>query len=614
MAVLKNIKTMSEQAQPMKVKYVVERKSWFYGFFQALLAVVIGGVVTSIFSMMIFFGVLGALSATGNTPAVVTDHSILRIDLSSSIEERGEDNPFGSLLGGNYIEAQGLDDILAAIKEAKTNAKIEGIYLDGGVASTDIATLQEIRKALEDFKTSGKFILAYADIYGQSGYYLASVADKVMMNPSGMFEWRGMAAQPIFYKEVLDKLGIDMQVFRVGTYKSAVEPFICTEMSDANRAQVQSYVDDIWANLCADVSAARGISVDSLNAFANEYKFLSEAQDIVDYGFVDTLLYADGVREELRTHLGGVKVKFVSPKDVASLAQVNTASNKVAVYYAYGDIVDEMSSGLGAGGAEIVGDKVVKDLDELMNDDAVKAVVLRINSGGGSAYASEQMWKAIELLKAKKPVVVSMGGLAASGGYYMSCNANRIFSEPTTLTGSIGIFGMVPNFSNLLTKKLGLHFDVVKTNEAADFGAMGRKFNAKESAALQAHIERGYDLFLTRVANGRGMTKEAVNEIAQGRVWTGQQALGIGLVDELGTLDDAVAYAAQLAEVTDYAVANYPAKPDFVTQLLDAAKDNYMEREVRSMMGVFYPMLPMMKQIEGGNYLQARMPYLPNLK
>ena len=598
----------------MKVKYVVERKSWFYGFFQALLAVVIGGVVTSIFSMMIFFGVLGALSATGNTPAVVTDHSILRIDLASSIEERGEDNPFGSLLGGNYIEAQGLDHILAAIKEAKTNAKIEGIYLDGGVPSTDIATLQEIRKALVDFKESGKFILAYADIYGQGGYYLASVADKVMMNPSGMFEWIGLSSQPIFYKELLEKLGIDMQVFRVGTYKSAVEPFICTEMSDANRAQVQSYIDDIWANLCADVSAARGISVDSLNAFANEYKFLSEAQAIVDYGFVDTLLYADGVRKELRTHLGGVKVKFVSPKDVASLSQVNTASNKVAVYYAYGDIVDEMSSGLGAGGAEIVGDKVVKDLDALMNDDAVKAVVLRINSGGGSAYASEQMWKAIELLKAKKPVVVSMGGLAASGGYYMSCNANRIFSEPTTLTGSIGIFGMVPNASNLLTKKLGLHFDVVKTNEASDFGAMGRRFNVKESAAMQAYIERGYDLFLTRVADGRGMTKEAVNEIAQGRVWTGQQALGIGLVDELGTLDDAVAYAAQLAEVTDYAVANYPAKPDLMTQLLDVAKDNYMEREVRSMMGVFYPMLPMMKQIEGGNYLQARMPYLPNLK
>ena len=605
---------MSEQTQPMKVKYVVERKSWFYGFFQALLAVVIGGVVTSIFSMMIFFGVLGALSATGNTPAVVTDHSILRIDLASSIEERGEDNPFGSLLGGNYIEAQGLDHILAAIKEAKTNAKIEGIYLDGGVPSTDIATLQEIRKALVDFKESGKFILAYADIYGQGGYYLASVADKVMMNPSGMFEWIGLSSQPIFYKELLEKLGIDMQVFRVGTYKSAVEPFICTEMSDANRAQVQSYIDDIWANLCADVSAARGISVDSLNAFANEYKFLSEAQAIVDYGFVDTLLYADGVRKELRTHLGGVKVKFVSPKDVASLSQVNTASNKVAVYYAYGDIVDEMSSGLGAGGAEIVGDKVVKDLDALMNDDAVKAVVLRINSGGGSAYASEQMWKAIELLKAKKPVVVSMGGLAASGGYYMSCNANRIFSEPTTLTGSIGIFGMVPNASNLLTKKLGLHFDVVKTNEASDFGAMGRRFNVKESAAMQAYIERGYDLFLTRVADGRGMTKEAVNEIAQGRVWTGQQALGIGLVDELGTLDDAVAYAAQLAEVTDYAVANYPAKPDHMTQLLDVAKDNYMEREVRSMMGVFYPMLPMMKQIEGGNYLQARMPYLPNLK
>ena len=605
---------MSENTQPMKVKYVVERKSWFYGFFQALLAVVIGGVVTSIFSMMIFFGVLGALASAGETPAVLTDHTILRIDLATPIQERGEDNPFGNLLGSDFVAAQGLDDILAAISEAKTNPKIEGIYLDGGMISTDIASTQEIRKALVDFKESGKFVLAYADYYGQGSYYLASLADKVMLNPSGFVEWNGCVSQPIFFKDLLEKLGVEIQVFRVGTYKSAVEPFICTEMSDANRAQVKSFIDDVWGVICGDVSEARGISVDSLNAFADNYMMLQPAEEFVAQGLVDTLVYADGVREVLRTHLGGVKVNFISPKDLAKNVTPATKNSEIAVYYAYGDIVDAASTGLNASSAEIVGNKVVKDLDKLMNDDKVKAVVLRINSGGGSAFASEQMWRAIELLKTKKPVVVSMGGYAASGGYYMSCNADRIFAEPTTLTGSIGIFGMVPNLSNLLTKKLGLHFDVVKTNEAADFGAMGRGFNVKESAAMQTRIERGYDLFLTRVADGRGMTKEAVNEIAQGRVWTGQQALGIGLVDELGTLADAIAYAAEKAEVADYSVGNYPAKGDFMTKLLDATKENYMEREVRALLGENYYYLNMIKQLEGGSYIQARMPFDPNIK
>ena len=294
---------MSENTQPVKVKYVVERKSWFYGFFQALMAVVVGGVVTSIFSTMIFFGVLGALASAGETPAVITDHSVLRINLDTPIQERGEDNPFGDLLGSNFVSAQGLDDILAAINEAKTNPKIEGIYLQGSAMETEIASTQEIRKALEDFKTTGKFILAYADMYAQGGYYLASVADKVMMNPSGLLEWKGLSMQPIFYKELLEKLGVKMQVFRVGTYKSAVEPFICTEMSDANRAQCQEFLDDVWTVLRGDVAAARGISVDSLEAFANEYMFFSPAQTAVDYGFIDTLVYADGVREELRTHL-----------------------------------------------------------------------------------------------------------------------------------------------------------------------------------------------------------------------------------------------------------------------------------------------------------------------
>lgn len=597
--------------------YVVKNKSWFHGFLQALAAFLVGSIITGFVSVFLFFIVVGSFAALSDTPTVVKDNSVLRISLSGTLEERVEDNPFSSLLSNSAMEEQSLEDILAAIKVAKTDDKINGIYLEAGMMSGDYASIEEIRSALSDFSSTGKFILAYGDNYTQGAYYVASIADKVMLNPSGLVEWTGIAAQPMFYKDLLEKLGVKMQVFRVGTYKSAVEPYIATEMSPANREQTLSYINSIWANLVSDVAESRNLTPEKLNELADNYISFEDADKAVEAGLIDTLVYSNGMRDVLRQANGNAKVNFISPAELAKLNKIQASAQKqeVAVYYAFGEIVDEAAVGFGAGSAEIVGNKVVEDLDKLMNDDNVKAVVLRINSPGGSAYASEQMWNAIEALKQKKPVVVSMGGVAASGGYYMSCNANKIYADATTITGSIGIFGLVPNFSGLLTDKLGLRFDVVKTNNSADFGSLSRGFNAAESKVLQARIERGYDLFLTRVADGRGMTKEEVNKIAQGRVWTGEQALGIGLVDELGTLDAAIQHAASMAALdNNYKVANYPAANNIFEQMTNTVKEDYMERELKSMLGEHYHHLKFVKQAGNKPNIYARIPYEINLQ
>lgn len=577
-----------------------------------MVGIVLVGVVVAVLSFVTLIGV--AISGSGDTE--VADNSVLRIDLSGNIAERSaEDNPFSKFLGNDIADTHGLDDLLAAIRVAKDKDEINGIYLEGGALMADYAQLEELRSALKDFKQSGKFIYAYADNYTQPAYYIASVADRVTLNPSGMLDWHGIASQPMFYKDLLEKIGVKMQVFKVGTYKSAVEPFILSQMSDANREQVESYITSIWKNLCKDVAASRKVSVDSLNAYADRYATFAAAEDYRRMKLVDDLKYIDGVRADLRRLADVDEVNFVKPEDLAKLDTRSNGDDEVAVYYAEGSIVDEMTStGLNTT-SEIVGQKVVKDLDELMNNDDIKAVVLRINSGGGSAYASEQMWRAIQQLKAKKPVVVSMSGVAASGGYYMSCGANYIFAEPTTLTGSIGIFGMVPDVSELMTEKLGLHFDVVKTNEAADFGAMGRPFNANESNAMQQYVNRGYKLFLSRVAAGRRMSIEAVDKIGQGRVWTGEQALKIKLVDRLGSLDDAVAYAAKLAKADKYSVTAYPAKTSWIEDLMaETTKKDYLEQKLKTTLGAYYEPLTVIRSIDRGSLLQARIPYSINLK
>lgn len=585
-------------------------------FFKYVLATIVGFICVTAFmgimSLIMFFSIM----ATSDTQPTVSDGSVLRIELNGTVSERATENPFAELMGNKALASQGLDDLLKAIKVAKTNDKIKGIYLEGGLLSADFASLEELRKALVDFKQSKKFVVAYADQYTQGSYYLASAADKVWMNPSGMLDWHGIASQPIFFTDLMKKVGVKMQVFKVGTFKSAVEPYILTEMSEPNRQQVQSFIGDIWQHFCQDVSASRKISTDSLNAFADRYVTFAEANDYVRLKMVDELTYIDQVRTKLQKLSQQDKVNFISPAELAKLDVPASSSNDIAIYYAEGTIVDvSTQSPLNSTQSEIVGSKVVSDLDKLAKDESVKAVVLRINSGGGSAYASEQMWRAVQQLKAKKPVVVSMSGMAASGGYYLSCGADYIVADKTTLTGSIGIFGMVPDASELLTDKLGLHFDVVKTNVSSDFGAMGRGFNAAESAAMQNYVNRGYRLFLKRVADGRKMTPEQVDKIAQGRVWTGNQALKIKLVDKLGTLNDAVAEAAKRAKLQDYAICTFPAKTPWFEQLMnETTQRDYLEEKLQSALGVYYEPLRFVSTYDKHNVLQARMFYVPNFQ
>lgn len=589
-------------------------------FLKQVLAVIVGICSVGAFATLMFFVMLGVMLATGDEKQSVSDNSILRIELTGTVVDRSTpDNPLNQLLGRSNASSQGLDVLIDAIKTAKGDKRIKGIYIEGGTMSSDFATLQELRGALVDFKSSGKFIVSYADSYTQGAYYIASVGDRVLINPSGLLDWHGIAMQPMFWTGLMEKVGVKAQVFKVGTYKSAVEPFILKEMSPANREQVESMITDLWKETCTAVATSRKLSPDSLNAYADRYITLADGADYKRLKLVDDLTYVDQVREELRKRMNDKEVMFVSPEVVAAQAEdTGDDDNQVAVYYASGNIVDVAGSGaLMGGGDEIIGSRVVEDLDKLANDKDVKAVVLRINSGGGSAYASEQMWRAVQLLKKKKPVVVSMGGMAASGGYYMSCGANYIVAEPTTLTGSIGIFGLIPDFSGLVKDKLGLRFDVVKTNKASDFGTLSRPFDAAESAALQAHVNRGYALFLKRVADGRTaaghkMTPEAVDHIAQGRVWTGNQALKNGLVDKIGTLNDAILKAEQLAQTKNPAVVRYPAPKSWMESFSkEKQEDDYFERKMKLVLGDYYEPLNFIQNVDRGNYLQARLFFYP---
>ena len=589
-------------------------------FLKQVLAVIVGICSVGAFATLMFFVMLGVMLATGDEKQSVSDNSILRIELTGTVVDRSTpNNPLNQLLGRSNASSQGLDVLIEAIKTAKGDKRIKGIYIEGGTMSSDFATLQELRGALVDFKSSGKFIVSYADSYTQGAYYIASVGDRVLINPSGLLDWHGIAMQPMFWTGLMEKVGVKAQVFKVGTYKSAVEPFILKEMSPANREQVESMITDLWKETCTAVATSRKLSPDSLNAYADRYITLADGADYKRLKLVDDLTYVDQVRDELRKRMNDKEVTFVSPEVVAAQAEdTGDDDNQVAVYYASGNIVDVAGSGaLMGGGDEIIGSRVVEDLDKLANDKDVKAVVLRINSGGGSAYASEQMWRAVQLLKKKKPVVVSMGGMAASGGYYMSCGANYIVAEPTTLTGSIGIFGLIPDFSGLVKDKLGLRFDVVKTNKASDFGTLSRPFDAAESAALQAHVNRGYALFLKRVADGRTaagrkMTPEAVDHIAQGRMWTGNQALKNGLVDKIGTLNDAILKAEQLAQTKNPAVVRYPAPKSWMESFnKEKQEDDYFERKMKLVLGDYYEPLNFIQNVDRGNYLQARLFFYP---
>lgn len=586
-------------------------------FFKYVLATIVGIILTSIiFTVITIVSVAGMVASEGATSAV-PKNAVLRLKLQGEVVDRaGEGSPYDIFSQGEDLSI-GLDQALDALKKAAKNDRVKGIYLEAGSFGAYPADLQELRRALVEFKESGKWIVAYGDNYSRAAYYLCSVADEVYLNPIGSIDWSGMSSQPIFYTGLMKKLGVKMQVFKVGTYKSAVEPYINTEMSDANREQVMSFLSSIWNNMLQDVAKSRKLEVDALNALADTTVILCEAKTYVENKLADKLAYLSDVKEALkqRLELGeDDDLNFTTIADVAAADDLGKkVDDEVAVYYAYGEINDSQGFGFSQE-HQITTKATITDLQKLRKDKDVKAVVIRVNSPGGSAFASEQIWHEIQLLRAEKPVVISMGGLAASGGYYISCGANKIFAEPMTLTGSIGIFGMIPDASELLTQKLGLSFDVVKTNAMSDFGATGRPFNANEAAKMQNYINNGYELFTGRVAGGRGMAQDSVKAIAEGRVWTGEQALNIGLVDKLGNLDDAIKAASELAELKDYTVGNYPSPEPWYMSLLDKGKNDYLEGQLRAALGEYYLAFALVRRIGKMNPVQARMPFDPNIK
>lgn len=588
-------------------------------FFLNVLATVVGILV---FLLLIgFFGVMSIVGMVASTDATtkVKDNSVLVLKMDGSLEERAEDNIM-TQLSGVVGQTIGLEETLNAIKKAKENDNVKGIYIEGGMFSGIPASTQELRDALVDFKKSGKWIVAYADQYSQSSYYLASVADKIWLNPQGMIDWHGLASQPYYLKDLLEKFGVKVQLAKVGAYKSAPETYTSDHMSEPNREQITAYITGIWDTMLNDVSASRKISKETLNTLADGMVMLDDQQAYVKNKLVDKLLYSEEVKGEVKKLLGIDDDKDINQINVEQMQNVKEKrkGDEIAVYYAYGSIVDDRGTGsLGSTDHLIVGKEVSKDLEKLASDDKVKAVVLRVNSGGGSAYASEQIWHAMMNLKAKKPVVVSMGGMAASGGYYISCPANWIVAEPTTITGSIGIFGMFPDFSGLLTQKLGVKFDEVKTNKNAGFGTMARPFNEEEMGYLNAYIDRGYKLFRQRVADGRKQSPEAIEEIAQGHVWLGKDALGIKLVDQLGSIDDAVKKAAELAKLDQYFTSSYPGEVDVFDQIMDSMSDtggNYLDAKMRATLGDFYEPFMLIKNIDKQNAIQARLPFYLNIR
>ena len=518
----------------------------------------------------LFCGIFGLLMGDMmSTPeTVLEENTIYRLDLSGVlVDQVAEENPFDAILGEMYGQTTttvGLNNLLSNIALAKDNDKILGIYLRGGSLSAGPASAKALRDALLDFKQSGKFIIAYADSYTQTNYYIASVADKIYLNTVGNIAWDGMSAQKEYYTRLFEKIGVEMQILKVGTFKSAVEPYFRTSMSDADRKQTEQYLGGIWNEVKTAVAEQRHLTVEQLDAYADECMSLQPQYKYVDYGFVDTLVYVQDMDTVLRMYAGTKDYNTLSTSKMTSVerAKIN-AKDKVAVLYAEGQIFDSGKEG-------IVDTEVIKTVKKIHKDDAIKAVVLRVNSPGGSADASEQIWHAVQTLQEKGlPVVVSMGDYAASGGYYISCGADYIYAEPTTLTGSIGIFGTVPNASKLMDK-IGLDIDGVSTNKhsALTINAIYKGMNKQEFALMQSMVERGYDLFTKRCADGRGVSQEEIKKVGEGRVWLGKDALEIGLVDELGNINNAIAKAAELANLGEYAIVDYPEKTDPFEELL----------------------------------------------
>jgi len=584
-------------------------------FFKFMFASFLGMVTFCIFSIILLIIIIASASGNNDKSAFVPKNSVLQITLEYPIKDRTSSNPFQDFDFSSFqIHPQiGLDKILENIKKAKNDDRIKGIYLDLTTINTGIASVEEIRKALEDFKTSKKWIISYAEIYTQKTYYLASVADKIYLNPAGIMELRGISSQLMFFKNMLDKLGVDVQIIRHGKFKSAVEPFMLDKMSDANRKQMNKLLATTWNSMLEAESKSRNISVKEINLLADSIK-IQDAKDALKYGFVDKLMYKDELIDDMHKRLDiktDEEIKFVSlPKytnaKIKGESKEKTKSdNQIAVIYASGDIVSGKSED-GKMGSETIS-KAIRDA---RLDEKVKAIVLRVNSPGGSALASDVIWREVVLAKKAKPVIVSMGDVAASGGYYISCAANKIVASEKTITGSIGVFGIIPNAKSFFNNKLGITFDTVKTNTHSDIMTIFRPLTADEKNIIQIGVEKVYDQFITKVADGRGLTKVQVDSIGQGRVWSGKDAIKVGLVDKIGGLTDAIKMASEMAKINDFETVAYPIQKnsafnDILLNISDDAETKILENKL----GVNYKYYQKLEKISTQQGILARMPF-----
>lgn len=579
-------------------------------FFKFMFASLLGCILAGFILMFLAFGLLVSIASFSKEATVVKPNTVLHIKLDQPINDRAPKNPFSTNFTG-FKTSPGLNQILENIEKAGKDPNISGILLEPTMIPAGISTIGEIRNALEKFSETGKFIIAYSENYTQTSYYLSTVANKVYLNPEGMFEIKGLTARAVFIKGLLEKLGIEPQVISYGKYKSAADPLIFEKLTEANREQLSAYINGAWSIMLEKISEARNISIEELNRMANNY-VVEDANDAFENNLVDALCYKDQLLLDLKTRLGleeSAKVEFVGLQKYSSAVvpkeAVRRSKDRIAVVYAQGTILP------GEGDETTIGsERISSTIRKAREDKNVKAIVLRVNSGGGSALASEVILREMLLAKAEKPVVVSMGDVAASGGYYISCGADKIVATPSTITGSIGVISAIPNMKKFFNNKLGITFDEVKTNEFADFIPFERPMNPQERKIMERMTDNIYDVFITHVASGRNMTKEQVDAIGQGRIWIGTDALKIGLVDKLGGLNDAIELAAELAGLTDWRLMELPEQKDFFTLLMEDLQGSSVKKAITNEMGEFYTYYQYIKDAASFQGIQARMPFV----